>query len=325
MSKRDHGGNLDDAIARFGGHRSDWLDLSTGINPVAYPLPQIPENAWSDLPDRAAYDQLILAARQFWKVPDDAEIIAAPGASALIAQMPALTNHKAAFIPTPTYNEHAASFGAHAKLGTGDDPLAQVHVYVHPNNPDGRLWSAKVMGGRPLTIIDESFCDTCPEHSLIHMAAEPGVVVLKSFGKFWGLAGARLGFAIGLPATFQPNSAVDGRPTPGLRELLGPWAVSGPALHIGAAALNDISWANTTRKNLQTDATRLDRLMSTSGANLIGGTTLFRLYQVDDAQALQSKLAQVHVWSRVFPYNSQWIRLGLPHPDRWRQLELALS
>jgi cobalamin biosynthetic protein CobC len=324
MTTRDHGGNLDHAIAKFQGDRNTWLDLSTGINPVAYPVGGLPKNAWTDLPDKAAHDRLIAAARNFWNVPKEAEIIAAPGASALIAQMPALSDSDSAYIPAPTYNEHAASFRAHGKLGAGNNSGAQVHVYVHPNNPDGRLWPRTVMGNRNLTIIDESFCDTCPEHSHIDMAATPGIIVLKSFGKFWGLAGMRLGFAIGLPETLTGSSAGVGR-RPSLRDLLGPWAVSGPALSVGAAALSDTDWAEATRTRLQADAIRLDTTMGAQSAKLVGGTTLFRLYQVSDASALQTKLARAHVWSRVFPYDPSWIRLGLPHPDRWDQLEKALS
>ena len=139
---RDHGGGLDAAMARYGGVRADWLDLSTGINPVPYPLPDLPRAAWTALPDSAATARLETAARRFWAVPDGAGIVAAPGASALIARLPGLVPDLPAFIPGPTYNEHAAAFGARAV----NDPAAPVHVYVHPNNPDGTLWRDSVIG-----------------------------------------------------------------------------------------------------------------------------------------------------------------------------------
>lgn len=330
-ASRDHGGNLDAAIARWGGTRAGWIDLSTGINPVPYPVGDLPEEVWTALPDRAAQDRLIAAARRFWNVPDGAEVIAAPGASALIARMPELTDQIGAYIPTPTYNEHAAAFRAHSKLLGGDDPQAQVHVYVHPNNPDGRLWPSDLIGGRALTVIDESFCDVAPEASHIARAGDHGVVVLKSFGKFWGLAGLRLGFAIGRHSTLAPERAIHTGPTtervtdPSLSDLLGPWAVSGPALEIGARALEDHDWAEATRARLARDAARLDRLMANAGAGAGVGTTLFRLYHVDDAARWQERLAEAHVWTRIFPYSKQMIRLGLPHPDRWNQLEAALA
>lgn len=307
MPERDHGGGLDAAIARFGGTRAGWLDLSTGINPVPYPVGDFASDAWSALPDQGAFDRLEDAARRFWSVPEGAGILAAPGASALIARIPALLPAAEVQIAGPTYNEHAAGFRAQGWNVV--DHAAPARVVVHPNNPDGRTWAGLDVD-RPLTVIDESFCDVMPGDSLIELATKPGVLILKSFGKFWGLAGLRLGFVIGDPDL-----------TNRLREAIGPWQVSGPALELGARALGDLAWAEATRARLTQDAARLDQLV---GAPLVGGTSLFRLYDVKDARAMQDKLAQAHVWSRVFPYSDGWLRLGLPHPDRWDQLEAAL-
>ncbi len=329
---RDHGGGLDAAIARYGGARADWVDLSTGINPVPYPVGDIAMDAWTALPDRTAQDRLIAAARRFWNVPDGASVVAAPGASALIARMPELTDYSGAYIPGPTYNEHAAAFAAALKLDGTEDPDAPTHVYVHPNNPTGQFWDATIFGDQPLTIVDESFCDVSPDASHIARATDPGVVVLKSFGKFWGLAGLRLGFAIAAPATLAPVDVLelgDGTseviPRASMEDILGPWAVSGPALEIAARALEDDDWADATRARLSEDADRLDGLMTRAGATVVGGTTLFRLYDVGDAGAWQDRLAKGHVWSRIFPYSGSWLRLGLPAPDQWEQLEAALA
>jgi cobalamin biosynthetic protein CobC len=310
---RDHGGGIDAAAARHGGARGDWLDLSTGINPVPYPVGPIPDHAWAALPDAAAMARLLQAARQFWSVPDDAGIVAAPGASALIAQMPRLAQGTRVSIPGPTYNEHAASFRAAGwQVVKGDAP---VRVVVHPNNPDGRLWPADAFHARDLSVIDESFCDTCPDRSHIARAAEAGTVVLKSFGKFWGLAGLRLGFAIARPEICAR-----------LADGLGPWAVSGPALKIGARALADCAWADTTRSRLAHDAARLDAMMQANGAGIVGGTTLFRTYAVDDAAAWQDRMARAHIWTRIFPYSGTWLRLGLPGTERdWTRLQEALA
>jgi cobalamin biosynthesis protein CobC len=307
---RDHGGGLDAAMARYGGARGDWIDLSTGINPVPYPVGQIDPGAWTALPDRTAMQALVDAARSFWQVPIGATLLAGPGASALIAQLPQTQVAGTVSIPAPTYNEHAAAFAAQGWTQSSKGFAAQ--VLVHPNNPTGRLWQKADITAR-FAIIDESFCDVIPDQSLISLAARPGTVILKSFGKFWGLAGLRLGFAIGDPAIIGK-----------LTEGLGPWPVSGPALHIGAAALTDHAWATETRARLATDTARLDRLMIKRGAVLIGGTTLFRTYQVDSATGWQARLARKQIWSRVFPYSQSWLRLGLPHPDRWDQLESAL-
>jgi cobalamin biosynthetic protein CobC len=310
---RDHGGGLDGAIARFGGTRVNWLDLSTGINPVPYPLPDLPADAWTALPDAAAQDRLIAAARQLWRVPEGAAILAAPGASALIAQMPRLAAPGRVHIPHPTYNEHAAAFRAQGWTLADDPRQAEAQVIVHPNNPTGH-WHDPATLTAPLAVIDESFADVSPDRSLIAQAAMPGRVVLKSFGKFWGLAGLRLGFAIARPDTIAQ-----------LAEWLGPWPVAGPALAIGAAALEDNAWARSTRARLNEDAARLDALMLRAGARVTGGSSLFRLYDVPDSVAWQDHLARHHVWSRVFPWSETALRLGLPHPDRWPQLEGALK
>lgn len=307
---RDHGGGLDAAIASYGGTRDSWLDLSTGINPMPYPMPALPSDAWTALPDKAAFARLYDLARQFWKIPDGAAIVGATGASAIIAALPRVLPNSTVNIPGPTYNEHGASFLA-AGWSLGQDP-SHAMVAVHPNNPDGHRWSAADLNA-DFTIIDESFCDVTPEASLIQLANRPGAVVLKSFGKFWGLAGLRLGFAIGDPEIITK-----------LTDLLGPWQISGPALAIGAEALTDPQWADETRNRLASDAARLDTLLTGKGADLVGGTSLFRLYKVQNAQAAQDQLAQHHVWSRVFPYAPDWLRLGLPPTDRWAQLEAAL-
>jgi cobalamin biosynthetic protein CobC len=307
---RDHGGALDAAVARWGGRREDWLDLSTGINPVPYPLPPIPAEAWARLPDRAAAEALAAAARRFWAVPPEAELVAAPGLSALIARLPQALGAASATIPGPTYNEHEGAFRAAGVpvLPAGGEAL----VLVHPNNPDGRLWPDPPPARH--LVVDESFCDPTPALSHVARAAQPGVVILKSFGKFWGLAGLRLGFAIG-------RGPVMAR----LREALGPWPVSGPALAVGAAALSDPGWAAAARDRLAADAARLDDRLAAAGARLLGGTTLFRLCELPDAGAGARRLAAARVLVRVFPYAPDWLRLGLPAPDRWAQLEEALA
>jgi cobalamin biosynthesis protein CobC len=357
-AERDHGGGIDAAVRRFGGTRSGWLDLSTGINPQPYPIGEIDADAWNALPDQAAQTALTDAARHFWQVPEAAAVLAAPGASALIARIPQLAPPGRVSIAGPTYNEHAASFaqagwtvtdsatntGSAGKTGStgstdsnyagfdntsgGDtnaaaqvanqiaaQPVTQIaaQVVVHPNNPTGRLWSASDLRA-PLRVIDESFCDITPGATLINETTTPGTLVLKSFGKFWGLAGLRLGFAIGDPALVHQLAAA-----------MGPWPVSGPALRIGARALTDHNWAATTRARLAGDSARLDRLMQDRGARIAAGTDLFRLYEVSDATAWQHHLARGHIWSRIFPYSNRWLRLGLPATNRWDQLHAALQ
>ncbi len=316
-----HGGGLDAAAARYGGARADWLDLSTGINPVPYVVPDLGGAAWTALPDRGAVHALEAAARGAWRVPPGAAVLAAPGASALIARIPHLRPAGAATIPGPTYSEHGIAFAAAGwRVGEPGDAgagAASARVIVHPNNPDGRIWTRAALDALPgaaLTVIDESFADA-GGGSLMALATRPGTVILKSFGKFWGLAGLRLGFTIGDPALVA-----------GLARALGPWPVSGPALAIGAAALGDGGWAEATRTRLRADAARLDALMVGAGARLLGGTGLFRLYDVGDAGAWQARLAAHRIWTRGFAGAPERLRLGLPGATAdWRRLAAALA
>lgn len=309
MKTRDHGGGLDAAIKKYGGTRESWIDLSTGINPVPYQYSTFTADAWTALPDQKSFKDLEQAARRFWNVPNNATVLAAPGASSLIARIPSVLHGSDYSISEPTYNEHAASFET---AGWDRASHAKVQVVVHPNNPDGRIWEASELTSE-ITIIDESFCDIAPDQSHIALAGQPNTIILKSFGKFWGLAGLRLGFAIGDPKIVNC-----------LADTLGPWQISGPALQIGKAALCDQSWAINTRLRLNKDAQKLDNLLASNNAKPLGGTTLFRLYEVDDALEWQVRLAQNQIWSRVFPYAKTWIRLGLPHPDHWSRLSDAL-
>lgn len=260
-------------------------------------------------------DRLISAARRFWHIPDTVGIMAAPGASVLIAQLPGLRAAGRVVIPAPTYNEHAAAFQNHGWQVASDGP-AQAQVVVHPNNPDGHIWTRNTLPveAADLTIIDESFCDVSPHVSMIGKATEPGTIILKSFGKFWGLAGLRLGFAIGDPTIISA-----------LKNNIGPWSVAGPALCIGARALEDTAWASQTRLRLKAGSDRLDQLMIAKGAKLQGGTSLFRLYDVDDAAQWQDRLARHRIWTRIFPYNARWLRLGIPAAVHWPRVRAALT
>lgn len=304
---------------RFGGAREDWLDLSTGINPVPYPVPALPEAVWSNLPTTTERNALIRAARQFYDC--NATPLPLAGAQAAIQLIPLLAPPGRATVLGPTYNEHAAAFRAHgwdvSETGAADRiDDGNALVIVNPNNPDGRTFSASELADMAartsLLLVDESFADTDETLSVARDLPE-NAIVLRSFGKFFGLAGLRLGFAIA-------HSETAAR----LAELAGPWAVSGPALAIGRQALSDLDWQNTTRSRLRSDAMRLDDLASQVGWRCIGGTPLFRLYETPDARQAQQSLAAGRVWSRVFPYSRTWIRLGLPAPERWDQLAAAL-
>jgi cobalamin biosynthetic protein CobC len=312
---RDHGGNLDWARARWGG--TDWIDLSTGINRVPWPVPDLPMEAWTALPTRSAQQALIEAAQAAYGTA--APMVALAGAQAAIQLVPGLAVPGLARVVAPTYNEHAASLRASGWRVEEVPDLeglagADLAVVVNPNNPDGRHWPRArllaLLGRVGRLVVDESFADADPSDSLAPDAGKPGLLVLKSFGKFYGLAGLRLGFALGAEADVAA-----------LSDRAGPWPVSGPGLEIGRLALADRAWSTATVARLAGDARRLDALALRLGWSPVGGTALFRTYATPDAPAAQDRLARARVWSRIFPWSATWIRLGLPAPGEWARLE----
>ncbi|MEM9974929.1 MAG: threonine-phosphate decarboxylase CobD [Pseudomonadota bacterium] len=319
---RDHGGDLDRARAAFGG--TDWVDLSTGINPVPYPVPDVARRAYTALPTHADIAALEHVAAQCYgaQVP----VAALGGAQAAIQIVPQLRRVGAAAVLAPTYNEHAAALRDHGWAVREVDDLpaltgAEIAVIVNPNNPDGRSWPpdalAELSAQVGLLVVDESFADPHPELSMVPRLRQCGdrALVLRSFGKFYGLAGLRLGFAIGGEATIAK-----------LRALAGPWAVNGPAIAIAGDALANTGWRKETAKRLSRDAARLDALAACAGWQLVGGTALFRTYAMEDATAAQTNLARARIWTRVFPYSKHWLRMGLPGPENaWGRVERALS
>ena len=315
---RDHGGNLDAARALYGG--ADWIDLSTGINRRPYPLPALPPEVWTALPTRPALDTLSRAAAGAYGV-QPAQVLPLAGAQAAIQLYPRLRAPGLARVLTPTYNEHA---GALQAQGWTVEPVATLDalegadlaVVVNPNNPDGQHHAPTVLAALSrrvgLLVVDESFADPHPALSTsAHLSDR--LLILRSFGKFYGLAGVRLGFALGGPALLTR-----------LRDLAGPWAVGGPALEIGAQALGDTRWQAQTTARLMQDAARLDALADGAGWALVGGTALFRTYASPDAARAQAALARAAIWSRIFPYSRTWVRLGLPDGADWPRVETAL-
>lgn len=314
LSKRDHGGRLGNAIKNFGGTHDTWLDFSTGINPNSYPIPEIPKRYWQALPDGPDTTVLQNAAIKFWNVPDGTVVIPASGVSALIAILPQLVHGDRICLISPTYNEFEAAFTGQGWLLADQAP---VRVYVNPNNPDGRLFTRQDIERthETLTVIDESFCDTCPENSMIDLARHPGYIILKSIGKFWGLGGMRLGFAVTHPDLAEK-----------IQCLLGPWPISGPAQFIGQKVLSDQIWARKTRTSLHHMSKQLDTILNSKGGNVIGGTSLFRLVDIKNAYALYTHLCRHHILTRVFPYAPHWMRFGLPkNATDLSRLEVALG
>jgi cobalamin biosynthetic protein CobC len=309
----EHGGEVDWAAERYGVPRDRWLDLSTGINPNPYPLPDLARDYWHRLPDLALDEWLRESAAAYYGAPDPAVVVPTPGSQAAIQWLPRLVPMTRVAIVSPTYREHAQSWTAAghgvAPIGSIDDVPARtgVIVAVNPNNPDGRVIDPRrllELSRDHLVVVDEAFADVAPDISLARRTGSNDLVVLRSVGKFFGLAGMRLGFVL----TGQPLAAK-------LRRAMGHWAVSGPAAAVGAVALADDAWVRAARIRLTMAAGRLDGVLVRSGLKVLGGTTLFRLGCHPQARHLFEHLAHAGILVRAFTDRPDWLRFGIPGDD----------
>ena len=317
-----HGGALDAARAMFPEAPEPWIDLSTGINPVAYPLGDIPGTAWTRLPDAAALATLEEAARRRYRVSAMADVVAAPGTQAIIQRLPALAAGHDVRVLGRTYGEYARVFAeARGRVVPTIDRLdgADVAIVVNPNNPDGRLVApddlATVARRVGLLVVDEAFVDAlAPTESLAPRLPLGRTLVLRSFGKMYGLPGLRLGFAV------APHDVAEA-----LRRMLGPWPVGGPAISVASRALADDEWLAASRARLASDAARLTVLLGTVGARPLGGTPLFGLFEHPAAPGLFATLVRHGVLARPFAGEPTWLRFGMPGPEAaWARLDAAL-
>jgi cobalamin biosynthesis protein CobC len=306
-----HGGDLAAAGVRFG--RQDFLDLSTGINPMPYPVGTLPHSCWSRLPGSDA--ALRRAAAAYYGVADPSSVVSAAGSQALIQLLPRLFQSETVAVIGPTYSELSRCWRDAGRTVTAFrdiDPLSpetRIVVLANPNNPDGRVIAADRLlalaeelarrGG--MLIVDEAFADCDPSTSVAAASGAPGLLVLRSFGKFFGLAGLRLGFALAPPALAET-----------LRSALGPWPVSGPALAIGETAFADQAWIARARRDLTRQAMALDTALGHAGLTVIGGCALFRLVETEHAAALAKHLGSRGILVREFAEHPGWLRFGLP-------------
>jgi cobalamin biosynthetic protein CobC len=324
-----HGGRLNEARRMFPGAPEPFLDLSTGINPVPYPLPTFAPDCFTRLPEPEAEAALLSAAAAAYSAIDPSLLAAAPGTQILIDLLPRLWPAVSVAVLGPTYAEHAhawSKIGASITTVTDIAELegARVAVVCNPNNPDGRriaperllALAERLQAGGGLLVVDEAFADLEDNGlSLAGALPHPAVIVLRSFGKTYGLAGVRLGFAL----TAEARAAR-------IRDALGPWAVSGPAIAVGCAALADRNWLETTRARLERDRSRLDALLSLAGLHVIGGTLLFRLGESPSAAAIFQHLGHAGILVRRFDAQPAWLRVGLPgSPEAWQRLEAAIT
>lgn len=320
----EHGGRIHAAAQRYNIPENDWLDLSTGINPNGWPVPTVPQEIWKRLPQDD--DELHAAAQSYYAT---SLLLAVAGSQAAIQALPRLRAPCRMTVIEPSYAEHARAWQQHGHqvtpmtateiLHVGDD--VQVVLIVNPNNPSGKLFTRNelislheelaVRGG--WLVVDEAFMDATPEHSLASICPRAGLIVLRSVGKFFGLAGARAGFVLAEQQLLDTLAA-----------LLGPWPLAGPSRYVTALALRDKAWQQTTRYALTQAAQRLADLLTQQGLTPAGGCALFQWVRRDDATNVHEQLAQRGILTRLYdePHS---VRFGLPRDEtEWKQLADAL-
>lgn len=326
-----HGGRLRQAAQVYGIALDQWLDLSTGINPQGWPVPHVPAEVWQRLPEED--DGLQQAMTAYYACADG---LAVPGSQVAIQCLPELlfagevpTSIRVALL-SPAYSEHSkawlsAGFDCVSVTAEAieqclqDDSQIRALVLIQPNNPTGALfahedlqrWHRLLMARKGWLVVDEAFLDALPQaNSMIQPSMPPGLVVLRSLGKFFGLAGLRLGFV------FAKNNLLQQ-----LQIRLGPWAVSHPARYLGRQALLDDQWQQQARQRLKQDTQRLFDLLQAANLRPAGGTPLFQWVLIPEAKQLADQLAQKGILVRYFEQPAS-LRFGLPSTEaEWQRLE----
>ena len=321
----EHGGQTRAAAARYGIALEDWLDISTGINPLPFEPPPIPPDVWARLPQEQ--DGLEQAAAVYYGTPD---ILPVAGSQAALQLLPRLRDHCRVGVLHPGYTEHdhawlsaeheVVQLSAEAIAGAVDS--LDVLVLTQPNNPTGALfdatdlheWHERLAARGGWLIVDEAFIEASTQESCAQPQMPQGLIVLRSLGKFFGLAGARVGFVLA-------HAELLAR----IHIALGPWSVAGPSRYVAQAALRNSTWQAAARKRLLQDGARLAQLLCKAGLPPAGGCGLFQWAPTEQAAAIHQQLAQRGILTRYFaePHS---LRFGLPgSATDWDRLRAALG
>lgn len=319
-----HGGHLIDAAEKYNLPLTQWIDLSTGINPNGWPIPHIPAECWQRLPESA--DDLINAAKQYYQCHS---ILPIAGSQAAIQSLPLLRSHSKVGVLAPAYAEHAYSWKKQGhevielsvEMIDAQLPQLDVLILINPNNPTGQVfnknqlldWHKQLSQHNGWLIVDEAFIDSQIGQSLSKHPNFTGLIILRSIGKFFGLAGIRCGFII-----------AEKKILTALEEILGPWTISHPSRYIATLALQDSHWHLSTQYNLKKQSDRLALLLTKYGLTPCGRTDLFQWTKTQDAHNIYTSLAYQGVLTRLFNQPPS-LRFGLPRNEQqWNMLESAL-
>ncbi|WP_211315216.1 threonine-phosphate decarboxylase CobD [Photobacterium lipolyticum] len=332
----EHGGNLLKFAQQYQRPVAEWLDLSTGVSPFTYPCPPVPFDAWNRLPE--LNDGLEQAAAEYYGC---GSLLAVAGSQAAIMALPdAIAAQRGRLgviaLPRVGYKEHQHAWqnysgadGVKWQIEYYDDipstsllARSDVVVCINPNNPTGvrlpleqlRQWQQQLQQRQGMLIVDEAFIDCTPEQSLLTQPLDDNVIVLRSIGKFFGLAGARVGFLFGQQGLLDS-----------IAQKLGPWTIPGPSRWITREGLLDSTWQQQMRQCLAEQSSRLRTLLTHCFAGKISGTELFQTVALPDAPMIHHQLCQHAILTRLCDEQDA-LRFGLPSNElEWKKLELALS
>jgi cobalamin biosynthesis protein CobC len=323
----EHGGRLREAAAHYDIPLADWLDLSTGINPEAWPVPPLPASVWHRLPENG--DGLEAAAAEYFGNPN---LLPVAGSQAAIQTLPQMLPRAVVACISPLYSEHPHAwqraghrlrFLQNALLPRALAASTPYVLLCNPNNPTADRHPREVTldAARQLKkrggwlIVDEAFMDPTPEESLASLAgteAAPNLIVLRSLGKFFGLAGARVGFILAAPELLNR-----------MAEALGPWSIAGPAREVARLALQDKAWQSAMRGKLEIASRRLSQMLQAFGE--VKQTALFATLNAADTAELHEFLARHGILTRRFD-QQPLLRFGLPaNENDWHRLDSALA
>ena len=314
----ERGGRLDVAREVFPDAAQPWIDLSTAISPWSYSFPALADSEMRRYPDAAALQRLTKAAKKAYRAPTVADAVPVPGVNLGLSVLPWLFREpKRVAVLAPEHSGHAVAWEAAGHSVSQIASLDQVGkagilIAVNPSHVNGRIVphadlaaSLSPLKRRDgLLIVDETFADADPGHSLLpEVARLDYTLVLRSLGEFYGAAGIGLGFAI----TSHPIAER-------LRAALGAWPVSAQALAFGEAALADTVWAESQSARLREAANALDTALEAAGLRILGGQVLFRLAACTSASELFSHLASQGILTRPFQDRNA-LRFGLPRDE----------
>jgi len=321
----NHGGGILAAAQHYALPLTDWLDLSTGLNPQGWPVPPIDPVSWLRLPETD--DGLEQSAANYY---GSEHLLAVAGSQAAIQALPQLRAPCRVGMLDTCYAEHPHHWQQHGhelhrfapqQLDQAIDQL-DVLLLCNPNNPTGQDfshaqlndWRQRLAARGGWLVLDEAFIDATPEMSLLSQTGQPGLIILRSIGKFFGLAGARVGFVFAWPQLLSQ-----------LANQLGPWTINGPARLVVRQALQDRDWQTQTRQRLAEDSQRLRQCLESHGLAVQGGTRLFHWTRGAHAEKLHDFLARRAILTRYFEHPAS-VRFGLPaHETDWQRLNQALA